>query len=71
MGEVEGAVAPRIDYQSTTFENSDISSTDWGISGGIELALLNGLTIRSAYDRSFADSDPGILSLGVGLSLRR
>lgn len=64
-------LAPRIDYQSTTFENSDVSSTDFGISGGIELGFLNGLTIRSAYDRLLVDSKPGIFSLGLGFSLGR
>lgn len=64
-------LAPRIDYQSTTFENSDVSSTDFGISGGIELGFLNGLTIRSAYDRLLVDDRPGIFSLGLGYSLGR
>jgi hypothetical protein len=64
-------VAPRIDYQSTTFENSDVSRTEVGLSGGVEVSLLNGITIRTAYDRLFVDGDPGILSVGVGMSLGR
>jgi hypothetical protein len=64
-------LAPRLDYQSTTFENSDLSRTEFGLSGGLEVALLNGVTIRTAYDRLFIDGDPGILSVGVGMSLGR
>ena len=64
-------LAPRIDYQSTTFENSDLSRTEFGLSGGLEVALLNGITMRTAYDRLFIDGDPGILSVGVGMSLGR
>lgn len=64
-------LAPRLDYQGTTFENSDVSRTEFGLSGGIELEFLNGLTVRTAYDRLFVDGDPGVLSLGVGLSLGR
>jgi hypothetical protein len=64
-------LAPRVDYQSTTFENSDLSGTEFGLSGGIELSFLNGLTVRTAYDRLFVDGNPGVLSLGVGMSLGR
>ena len=64
-------LAPRVEYQGTTFENSDVSSTEFGLSGGIELRFLNGMTVRSAYDRLFVDGDPGVLSLGVGFSLGR
>jgi hypothetical protein len=64
-------LAPRVDYQSTTFENSDVSRTELGLSGGIELGFLNGLTIRSAYDRVFAEGNPGIFSLGLGFTLGR
>lgn len=64
-------LAPRIDHQSITFENSDVSRTEFGISGGIEIGFLNGLTIRSAYDRLFVEGDPGMFSIGLGLSLGR
>jgi len=64
-------LAPRVDYQSTTFENSDVNRTELGLSGGIELGFLNGLTIRSAYDRVFTDGNPGIFSLGLGFTLGR
>jgi len=64
-------IAPRIDYLSTTFENSEDSRTEFGISGGIELGFLSGLTLRTAYDRLLVDGDPGIFSIGVGMSLGR
>jgi hypothetical protein len=64
-------LAPRLDYQTTTFENSSVSRTEPGVSGGIELGFLNGLTIRSAYDRLFSDDKPGIFSLGAGFTLGR
>jgi hypothetical protein len=64
-------LAPRIEYQSTTFENSDLSHTGFGLSGGIELGFLNGMSVRSSYDRLFVDGDPGVLSVGVGMSLGR
>ncbi|HRP08618.1 MAG TPA: hypothetical protein PLL69_09025 [Gemmatimonadales bacterium] len=64
-------IAPRIDHQVTTFENSEDSRTELGISGGIELGFLSGMVIRAAYDRLLVDSDPGILSFGVGFSLGR
>ncbi len=64
-------IAPRIDHQVTTFENSEESRTELGISGGIELGFLSGMVIRAAYDRLLVDGDPGILSFGVGMSLGR
>lgn len=64
-------LAPRLDYLSTTFENSETSATEFAISGGIEVALLNGLTIRTAYDRVFVDGEPGVLSVGVGVRVGR
>ncbi len=64
-------LAPRIDYLRTTVENSETSRTEFGISGGIELGFLSGMTIRTAYDRLLVDGDPGIFSLGVGMSFGR
>ncbi len=64
-------IAPRFDYATTSFENSEASATELGISGGIEVGMLNGLIFRAAYDRLFTDGDPGILSLGIGMSLGR
>lgn len=64
-------LAPRIDYLRTTVENSETSQTELGISGGIELGFLSGMTIRTAYDRLLVDGDPGIFSIGVGMSFGR
>jgi hypothetical protein len=64
-------IAPRFDYVTTAFENSEVSSTELGISGGIEIGLLSGITVRAAYDRLFTDGNPGMLSLGLGMSLGR
>jgi hypothetical protein len=67
-------IAPRIDVQhssGTSIEGGSISSTDvhFGISGGIDLGLLNGMAIRAAYDRLTADgAHPGVFSLGLGFS---
>lgn len=63
-------VAPRI--QRT--ESGGTGFTEYGISGGIELGFLNGMTIRSAYDRTWFDrngysSRPGIWSIGLGWGL--
>jgi hypothetical protein len=67
-------IAPRIDVShvsGTTIEgdsNSD-TSAHFGISGGIDIGLLNGLTIRGAYDRvSVSGGSPSIFSLGLGFT---
>jgi hypothetical protein len=63
-------VAPRI--QRT--ESGGTGFTEYGVSGGIELGFLNGMTIRSAYDRTWFDrngfsAQPGIWSVGLGWGL--
>lgn len=59
-------IAPRIDYTRT----GGASDTHFGISGGIDLAMLNGFSIRGAYDRlSLKGASPSIISFGVGYSL--
>ena len=67
-------IAPRLDVSRSTggtIEGGSVTSTSarFGISGGIDLALLNGLSIRAAYDRlSASDSHPSIFSLGLGFA---
>lgn len=67
-------VAPRIDIVRTSYEGgfdtgSSDTMSDFAIAGGIDLSMLNGLTIRAAYDRIFRDgSKPSILSIGVGFA---
>ncbi len=59
-------LAPRLDRLS--YENGG-SDTRFGIAGGIDLAMVNGLSIRAAYDRLFVDNvKPGILSIGIGFA---
>ncbi|HEY4321021.1 MAG TPA: hypothetical protein VGM77_07555 [Gemmatimonadales bacterium] len=60
-------IAPRIDIlHGTAGEGTD---TRFGISGGIDLSFLNGMTVRAAYDRRNAsDNHPSIFSLGLGFS---
>lgn len=64
-------IAPRIDFMRQVLDGGDdiTDGTDasFGISGGIELGLLNGMSIRAAYDRvSNNGLKPGIFSLGLG-----
>ncbi len=63
-------LAPRI--QRT--ETGGNSFTEYGVSGGIDIGFLNGMSIRGAYDRTWIDRDgftatPGILSVGLGWGL--
>ena len=63
-------IAPRI--QRTDTEGNGF--TEYGVSGGIELGFLNGMTIRTAYDRTWLDrngftAQPGIWSVGLGWGL--
>lgn len=63
-------IAPRLDYlyQSggTIVSGSDVR---FGISGGVDFALLNGVSIRLAYDRLNADGGhPSIFSVGLGFA---
>lgn len=59
-------IAPRLDM---THSDLGGTSTEFGISGGIDLSLLNGMAIRLAYDRVSNDgAHPSILSLGLGFA---
>ncbi len=59
-------LAPRVERIETTGLDAE---NHFGLAGGIELAMLNGLSIRASYDRLFVDNfKPGILSLGVGFA---
>jgi len=65
-------VAPRLDLRRTTIESDTPAETNtdtnFGISGGVDLGFLNGLTIRAMYDRIQPGSGghPSILSVGLG-----
>lgn len=59
-------LAPR--YDRLSFEGG-ASDDRFAIAGGIDLAMINGLSIRAAYDRVFVDNaKPGIFSIGVGFA---
>lgn len=66
-------IAPRLDVVREVGPDTEYFGARFGISGGIELGLLNGLSIRAAYDRSRAPAGaeggkPSILSIGVGFA---
>lgn len=59
-------IAPRFDRVSVTNGGSD---NRFAIAGGVELAMLNGLSLRASYDRLFVSNiKPGIFSVGVGFA---
>jgi hypothetical protein len=70
-------VAPRIDVTRTTQSAGGTASpttdtkTRFGISGGVDLGFLNGLTIRTMYDRVWMGTDvnASVISLGLGFKV--
>ncbi|MEO8450097.1 MAG: hypothetical protein ABI647_09925 [Gemmatimonadota bacterium] len=59
-------VAPRLDVSRVSGGNPQTTS-DFGMSAGIDFGLLNGIGVQVAFDRVWADQiTPG--SFGVGLS---
>jgi hypothetical protein len=60
-------LAPRYDLVSSG-NGSGETEHHFGLSGGIDLTMLSGMSLRAAYDRVFAGQGvkPGILSFGVG-----
>ncbi len=59
-------IAPRVERITTTNAGGD---NRFAIAGGIDLAMLNGLSFRAAYDRTFVySSHPAILSFGIGFA---
>jgi opacity protein-like surface antigen len=67
-------IAPRIDLTHTSGtsiegDSETDNSVHFGISGGVDVALLNGISIRAAYDRVSANgASPSIFSLGLGFT---
>lgn len=62
-------VAPRVDIVRSKVDDVLSSNTDshFAVSGGIELGLLNGMSIRAAYDRMSSNGlTPSVISLGIG-----
>lgn len=59
-------VAPR--YDRLSYENGNADNR-FAIAGGIDFAMINGLSFRASYDRVFVDGlKPGILSIGIGFA---
>ena len=70
-------LAPRLDIVRTEIEGTgglpDTYNTDtnFGLSGGLELNLLNGLGLHAAYDRTFGDgADPSVFGIGAHYNFR-
>lgn len=65
-------LAPRLDIVRTTIEADTPAEThtdkNFGISGGVDLGFLSGLSLRLMYDRVMAGDGvhPSVLSIGVG-----
>lgn len=65
-------IAPRLDVARFTGDNikSD-TETNFGISGGVDLSLLGGLTFTAAYDRTWVnDFNPSVFSVGASYGIK-
>ena len=60
-------VAPRYDYSRVSAGGSSTSATEFGLGLGLDLAFLNGLGVRAAYDAVFADGTT-LSTIGVGVT---
>jgi hypothetical protein len=65
-------LAPRLDIVRTSPDGGDAETdTNFGLSGGVELNLLNGIGVHAAYDAVFADGGtPGVFGLGAHYNFR-
>jgi hypothetical protein len=65
-------LAPRVDIVRTSDNGVSNTDTNFGLSGGLELNLLNGFGIQAAYDRVFTSdaADPGTFGLGAHYTFR-
>jgi hypothetical protein len=63
-------VAPRLDIQRVTISSDtpaeSNTDTHFGISAGVDLGFLSGISARVMYDRIQGDSHPSVLSIGLG-----
>ena len=68
-------LAPRLDVLRTTLESDtpaeSHTDTNFGISGGIDLGFLSGVSFRLMYDRVMAGDGvhPSVLSIGLALKV--
>lgn len=64
-------IAPRVDIVRRSGDGLSNTETNFGLSGGVELNLLNGFGVHAAYDRVFADGgDPSVFGFGAHYALR-
>jgi Outer membrane protein beta-barrel domain len=64
-------IAPRLDIVHSSVSGTSDTQTNFGISAGLELNLLNGFGLQAAYDRVFLDGgDPGVFGLGAHYAFR-
>ena len=65
-------LAPRVDVAYAKAGGRSDTQTNFGLSGGIELNMLNGFGVHAAYDRVFASdvADPGTFGVGVHYGFR-
>ncbi|HEU5041636.1 MAG TPA: hypothetical protein VFT84_12475 [Gemmatimonadales bacterium] len=65
-------LAPRLDIVRTSADGVDAeTNTEFALSGGVELNLLNGLGVHAAYDAVFADGGtPGVFGIGAHYNFR-
>jgi hypothetical protein len=60
-------LAPRVDVAYQKAGGASDTQTNFGLSGGLELNLLNGFGIHAAYDRVFLSDVADPSTFGVGL----
>ena len=65
-------IAPRIDMLHVDVGGDGNTYTDFGVSAGLDVVLLNGLGLRLAYDWvNRTSGDPTTVSVGASYSFRR
>jgi len=65
-------LAPRVDISYQKAGGRSNTETNFGLSGGLELNLLNGFGVHAAYDRVFAKdvADPATFGVGAHYTFR-
>jgi hypothetical protein len=64
-------LAPRVDIVHLSGGGLSDTETNFGLTGGLELNLLNGFGVQAAYDRVFMDGgDPGVFGFGAHYAFR-
>lgn len=59
-------IAPRLDLAKADLLPEDDWESNFGLSAGLDVALIGGYGLRAAYDRVFADgAEPSTFSIGV------